>query len=504
MKKVFLCLMVLCLCIVLSAEAETTVVSREIKARNMSLNEAANTLIVQNEDRTYQVMDAEGNMLSDAYRDMNLRNGFFRVANEDGINNLGLLDGKGQLIIPPEYGDVDVLSDLWQYAVVLTEATSENYDYKAFGGKGFYLIDHVDIYYRGGKAGSLNRMEWKSASVYGDYLRVQNRDGNYVFYNREMQPSAREANGGSEYDEDYRNKIIWHQGSGQQAFTSSCTLTPEEVVQDLRVEKGSVLDLQGNVIGDVSAYKSASAPVEGYIKVRNGADLYGVTDRNGREILPCAYDMLLTDYRGTAETGYVYAEKGGKGGYVNLETGEEAGFIYSKDAIDTRYACYAKVNDLDGSIIVISAAVGKLPVQYKELRSYYATRGIHHRMAIVQDMQDRAGVIGLLGEEIVPLDGTFTSAYDLSISNDGSLILGRQNYGSYILYQVHYDPDLSAGIAAAASQEEGWTCVNGHAGNTGKYCPECGAPKGAESVWTCGNGHTGNTGNFCPECGLAR
>ena len=27
-------------------------------------------------------------------------------------------------------------------------------------------------------------------------------------------------------------------------------------------------------------------------------------------------------------------------------------------------------------------------------------------------------------------------------------------------------------------QEEGWTCSNGHSGNTGKFCPECGAKVG--------------------------
>ena len=44
-----------------------------------------------------------------------------------------------------------------------------------------------------------------------------------------------------------------------------------------------------------------------------------------------------------------------------------------------------------------------------------------------------------------------------------------------------------------------WTCACGQA-NTGKFCAECGAPAPA-GPWTCACGHAGNTGKFCAECG---
>jgi len=48
----------------------------------------------------------------------------------------------------------------------------------------------------------------------------------------------------------------------------------------------------------------------------------------------------------------------------------------------------------------------------------------------------------------------------------------------------------------------GWTCSCGHAGNTGKFCAECGKPApAAPSSWDCSCGHAGNTGKFCAECG---
>ena len=49
-----------------------------------------------------------------------------------------------------------------------------------------------------------------------------------------------------------------------------------------------------------------------------------------------------------------------------------------------------------------------------------------------------------------------------------------------------------------------WTCPCGHAGNTGKFCADCGKPAPVSSEWTCSCGHAGNTGKFCAECGKSR
>ena len=65
---------------------------------------------------------------------------------------------------------------------------------------------------------------------------------------------------------------------------------------------------------------------------------------------------------------------------------------------------------------------------------------------------------------------------------------------------------LSTGLMSAAyASEETWTCPNGHEGNTGKFCPECGVEKPAPvEEWTCKNGHEGNTGNYCTQCGAPK
>ena len=58
-----------------------------------------------------------------------------------------------------------------------------------------------------------------------------------------------------------------------------------------------------------------------------------------------------------------------------------------------------------------------------------------------------------------------------------------------------------AAAQPAPAAPAGWTCACGHAGNTGKFCAECGQPKPAPAgEWKCACGAV-NTGKFCAECG---
>lgn len=57
--------------------------------------------------------------------------------------------------------------------------------------------------------------------------------------------------------------------------------------------------------------------------------------------------------------------------------------------------------------------------------------------------------------------------------------------------------------APAAPAASGWTCACGAAGNTGKFCVECGKPQPAADGWTCQCGSV-NKGKFCAECGAPK
>jgi len=64
--------------------------------------------------------------------------------------------------------------------------------------------------------------------------------------------------------------------------------------------------------------------------------------------------------------------------------------------------------------------------------------------------------------------------------------------------QNQQNQQQSAPVRPAAS---GWTCACGAAGNTGKFCAECGKPQPAPTDgWTCPCGGV-NKGKFCAECG---
>lgn len=62
----------------------------------------------------------------------------------------------------------------------------------------------------------------------------------------------------------------------------------------------------------------------------------------------------------------------------------------------------------------------------------------------------------------------------------------------------------------AQAQAAGWTCPScGQAGNTGKFCTNCGKPNpvhaaAAAVLWTCPSCGTQNSGKFCSECGAPR
>ena len=59
--------------------------------------------------------------------------------------------------------------------------------------------------------------------------------------------------------------------------------------------------------------------------------------------------------------------------------------------------------------------------------------------------------------------------------------------------------------AQSAAGDGTWTCSNGHAGNTGKFCPECGEPRPENVCLSCGYAFPdGAQYKFCPECGAAQ
>jgi membrane protease subunit (stomatin/prohibitin family) len=59
--------------------------------------------------------------------------------------------------------------------------------------------------------------------------------------------------------------------------------------------------------------------------------------------------------------------------------------------------------------------------------------------------------------------------------------------------------------ATAVPAADGWVCAKCGAKATGKFCPECGAPKPADpNCWVCPTCGAQNKGKFCSECGAKK
>lgn len=507
MKKWFLVLLALCLCCSF-ATAEMSVEVKLVESRDLSLNEAANTFVIRTDSRQYQVVDRDMNPLSKEYPRIDIREGQYEVCTE--ANEWGLLDGQGQELIAPAYNDIEVISDRWAAGIVLKESTAENYDYESWFSdtKKFYLIDSVDIFYCGEKKSTLSRLDWRYTYAYGDYLVIQNREKKYSAYDKDFVKSAVELDGSSEYSYDYRSKKVTHAGTGLEAFTAGCPLKPEEVRQSIWITDDHMLiDLQGTVLADLSDYQvSHSVDREtNLIKVKNNKKQLGLLDAEGNILVPCEYEEFGYDLGLALKTGYLYAVKDGKGGFVNLKNGKESGFEFIESAGKQRSA-FIVVEDPREGTILISAVAGELPGRYKEVNVPLSSGAL---FATVQETDGRIHVIDAEGNDPLTDNPEIRSLYNVSYSKDGTLILVSDIQGVYHVYSVTYteDPEEETPEETEKTEPGTWTCENGHEGNTGNFCSECGSPRPAEQddgSWTCENGHEGNTGNFCTECGAAK
>ena len=506
MKKWLLILLALCLCCSV-ASAEISMEVKTAEARSLSLNETANTFVMRDsKTKLYQVVDADLNPLSEQYDDIDITYGQYEVKDANGAH--GLLDGQGKVLIAPAYDDIKYISDRWAIGIMLKEATAENYDYETWlsDAKKFYLIDTVDVFYRGEKKATFSRLEWNSGYAYGDYLIVQDREKKYSAYNKDFVKSPVIPDYSSEYDDDYRSGKITHIGSGQQAFCPECTLTPDEVQQYLWVNRNDeLIDLQGNVLADLSDYQNMHTidRSTNLIRVKNNKKKLGLLDQTGKVLIPCEYDEFGYDYDIAQQMGYLYAVKNGKSGFVSLKSGKEAGFEFLESAGNQRGG-FIVIEDPREGVILISAVAGELPGRYKEVSIPYSSAAM---FATVTEMDGTIHVIDIKGNEALPDNPEIRYSGNVSFSKDGALILLNDMQNVYHIYKVTYTDDPEEpepSVDKPAESDDGsWTCENGHEGNTGKFCGECGAPKPA-GTWTCENGHEGNTGNFCTECGAAK
>ena len=228
---VFALLLALSLTAAAFGEATITSVTVTATGYSNSFNAQTHTVALETADGCY-LFDATGAKLTETPYD-DIRRDYsstYYVVTKAGKK--GVIDSEGKVIIPARYGDVEVVSDRWAYAVTLipTGTDQGDYYYTSSGSKVYYNVDTCDVYYCGAMVGSLPRSGIDTdsyASAYGDYLQIKDRNGTLHHYNKEFVDS-----GINEYGESaYANRHYTHTGTGQILWDPGCTLTADEVDQ---------------------------------------------------------------------------------------------------------------------------------------------------------------------------------------------------------------------------------------------------------------------------------
>lgn len=136
-----LCAAALALSMPVLASAEAKLVDTQTFARSITLGRASDTYVTREDWRdTLRAMD--GTALSESYADISAQEKglYYEVANENGVNQTGLMDAAGTLLIPMTYSDFTYVGNGWVVAVTLEETTDEKSDYRAMFGGGHYNV----------------------------------------------------------------------------------------------------------------------------------------------------------------------------------------------------------------------------------------------------------------------------------------------------------------------------------------------------------------------------
>lgn len=373
-------------------------------------------LLRVNGENGYYIADIDGNALSEDIfsNSFSCTNGIVTAyIRDDGFNTQGALHTDGSAAIPFQYGDIKVLSNEWAIGYVLTEATSDNFDYKSWSGNSYYLIDYVDIYNLvSGASLSLPRTNFLSASATGHSLNIEDRASGKV--------SAYDANFallGTDLSSVYSDVYGMY-----------------DVVDFYEDGLYGLMDGNGNVILPPT-YDTIYSFYGDYAKVEmNGK--YGVIDRSGALIIPAEYDDFDTSFylpesenggSSLSAGGYFCMEKDGKLGYVNQD-GVSCEPKYSVDIMENNGAS-ASFTDLEGVFNIMAADGVITPITgYGSVNCLYYGGGFYYS---VYDADYNEGLIDWHGNVIFPCEYT-----DITLSGDGRYLLAQIDYETVEMYTL--------------------------------------------------------------------
>lgn len=347
--------------------------------------------------------------------------GYFNAMEADNpVNGRGVLAEDGSVVIPFEYGAIDILSPEWAVAYTSIESSEENYNYVLYDEtEHYYLYETAYFYYLPDRAcaGSLSCDEFMEAAAAGYSINIQSASTGLIStYDRQFNLLSTEAS--YIFDDTYAEK----------AYTKFY----ENGLCGLKDSTGAIVL--------PAVYSGLEGLYGDYIEIyQNGR--CGLADLSGNLVIPAEYDYIRINYTqpydirygeiGYNAQGYFCVVQDGKIGYVN-ESGEvTCAPVYTEEMLDQSGAS-ALYTDAEGHTCILAAdGTETVLADYEEI---YAEEFSSGMLYTVYDEAYLAGLIDWHGNEILPCE-----YYNLSISGDGRYLLAFRDYdGMAELYRITY------------------------------------------------------------------
>ena len=364
----------------------------------------------------------DGTVLTDAaYTSFSSEYGYFSACLSTGGWTYGLLDGEGNVIIPFEYGDVDILSDTWAAAVIINEnGTKEDHDYYLmFSNADYGLIETVDIYNLkdAKKAASFTRDHYEAAKASGDILHIYDRTEEKTY----------------EYDASF--ELL---GNPNSFYRFPNETREEEEYKSFYLDGKYGLKNAADEVILEAQYDYIEDVREGYAKLKLG-DKYGIASVDGSVVVPVEYELSYTSGSRPSDMKYdpyVYF------GYVPVVKDEAMGFVSVKDGAFTEipvgegdkiqpWGLSTVVEGSDG-VYTIYAADGTVT----RLEGYEYCYGMDYtlgRYYRVRKSEAGYGVVNWHGEEVLPCEYGYTIEF---ISDGRRMVAYQEDTDTVFAFEV--------------------------------------------------------------------
>ena len=407
----------------LEVVTEAPVIERVGEVLGQRFIRGTNLMIASNDNENYALMDISGQQLTNPIytRSFEYYYGWLiaehvlgsgETAPASGAESqFGLLNLRGQAVIPVEYDVVKVLGEAWAVGYRLTaDATEDDYDFQDYEG-GYYYVSEADVYHLSDTETlkvTLSRDQIMDIAAEGQYLNIEDAAGSVMTYDAEFNPIA-----------SVNSVYNFREFSAKQATSARLRDQTGYSIADERFPDGytTVYDYSGDVTKK------------------------GVIDLNGEIILPVEYDdieyVYLSDGNHFLANGYVGVVKDGQFSFVTSGGTPVSDKTYPEDNISFMGMTAGLKKD-DGTYSLILADGTELTGF-----SYLSYSDAYGRGLIIDaSTSDYTSVMLDFKGNVL-----FQDYVNSSVTEDGRYILIQQDYQSMpVLYSVN-----------GAAQEDGLT-----------------------------------------------